>query len=185
MFTLKQDDFVYLPEENEDVVFDKESPLFDDFWNDSGVRSKNVYVVQKFSGKQIYFIKHTVADMIKKKVEFGSQDCYEIANGKSIKEHCFKLHVNRLGEITDIINHDEVAESFKQTQSSVVHEPEVVYQTKNVQFFDSLSEMDNEDARFMAMSSPEQHLKNATELNKNIFQEKLSHPMDKKLRFRE
>ena len=185
LFTLKQDDFVYLPEENEDVVFDKESPLFDDFWNDSGARSKNIYVVQKFSGKQIYFIKHTVADMIKKKVEFGSQDCYEIANGKSIKEHCFKLHVNRLGEITDIINHDEIAESFKQRQSSVVHEPEVVFQTKKVQFFDSLSEMDNEDARCMAVSPPEQHLKNATELNRNIFQEKLSHPMDKKLRFRE
>ena len=93
---------------------------------------------------------------------------------------CFSWLVSR-----QLAAPEQCVTSVHEDCSSIVHEPEVVFQTKKVQFFDSLSEMDNEDARCMAVSPPEQHLKNATELNRNIFQEKLSHPMDKKLRFRE
>lgn len=102
LFTLKQGDFVYLPNDSEDVILDKLSPLFTDYWRNISDRSKNVYVVQKFSGNRIYFLKHTIADSIAKKVEFGSQDCYEKIGEKSIKEFCFKINSDRLGNISNI-----------------------------------------------------------------------------------
>lgn len=99
LFTLKQGDFVYLPDDDEEVILDESSPLFID-WKNISERSKNIYVVQKFSGKEIYFLKHTIADTIAKKIEFGSQDCYQSLNGKSIKEFCFKINSDRLGNIS-------------------------------------------------------------------------------------
>lgn len=100
LFTLKQGDFVYLPDDNEEVILDESSPLFIDYWKNISERSKNIYVVQKFSGKEIYFLKHTIADTIAKKIEFGSQDCYQSLNAKSIKEFCFKINSDRLGNIS-------------------------------------------------------------------------------------
>lgn len=99
LFTLKQNDVVYLPDENEEVIFDENSTFFCPYWNKKDERSKNVYVVQKFSGSQIYFINHTVADSIKRKVEFGSQDCYEKIGDRSIKSFCIKVNTDRLGNI--------------------------------------------------------------------------------------
>ncbi|WP_333696228.1 type II CRISPR RNA-guided endonuclease Cas9 [Flavobacterium sp.] len=100
LFSLKQGDFVYLPDDDEEVILDESSPLFIEYWKNISERSKNIYVVQKFSGKEIYFLKHTIADTIVKKIEFGSQDCYQSLNGKSIKEFCFKIISDRLGNIS-------------------------------------------------------------------------------------
>ncbi|RMZ58419.1 type II CRISPR RNA-guided endonuclease Cas9 [Chryseobacterium nematophagum] len=100
LFTLKQGDFVYLPNDTEEVIIDESSSLFTDYWRNIPERSKNIYVVQKFSGKEIYFLKHTIADTITKKIEFGSQDCYQSLNGRSIKEFCFKINSDRLGNIS-------------------------------------------------------------------------------------
>lgn len=100
LFTLKQGDFVYLPDDNEEVILDESSSLFTNYWNNISERSSNIYVVQKFSKKQIYFLKHTIADSIVKKIEFGSQDCYEKIGEKSIKEFCFKINFDRLGNIS-------------------------------------------------------------------------------------
>uniref|UniRef100_UPI00404709B7 type II CRISPR RNA-guided endonuclease Cas9 n=1 Tax=Roseivirga sp. TaxID=1964215 RepID=UPI00404709B7 len=99
LFTLKQNDFVYLPDENEEVVLDETDPNFKRYWCDKASRSNNIYLVQKFSKKQIYFIKHTVAAPIANKIEFGSQNCFEKVGERSIKEHCIKLQINRLGDI--------------------------------------------------------------------------------------
>lgn len=103
LYTLKQGDFVYLPSENEEVILDKESPLYDEYWGNLEERSKNIYIVQKFSGKQIYFIKHTIADVIKKNIEFGTQNCYEKVGDRTIKEYCLKLEIDRLGNIINVI----------------------------------------------------------------------------------
>jgi len=100
LFTLKQGDFVYLPDDNEEVILEESSPLFIDYWSNTSERSKNIYVVQKFSGKEVYFLKHTIANTIVKKIEFGSQDCYQSLNGKSIKEFCLKINLDRLGNIS-------------------------------------------------------------------------------------
>jgi hypothetical protein len=103
LFTLKQNEMVYLPQKNENVITDNNHADFTAFWNDKKSRSKNVYTIVKFSGKQIYFLKHDIANALVNKVEFGSQNCYEIIDGISIKEHCIKLHIDRLGNIKPIL----------------------------------------------------------------------------------
>jgi CRISPR-associated endonuclease Csn1 len=103
LFTLKQGDFVYLPPSNEDAIFDTNSPLYAPFWNDKKSRSNGVYIVQKYSGNEIYFIKHNIARTIKKGIEYGSQDCYQKINEVSIKEYCWKIELDRLGNIKKIV----------------------------------------------------------------------------------
>jgi CRISPR-associated endonuclease Csn1 len=100
LFTLKQGDLVYFPNVDEEVISDEASPLYEAYWKNVEERSKNIYVVQKFSGKEIYFLNHTVADVISKKNEFGTQDCYQNLDGRSIKEFCFKINFDRLGNIS-------------------------------------------------------------------------------------
>jgi CRISPR subtype II RNA-guided endonuclease Cas9/Csn1 len=99
LFTLKKGDLVYMPAKNEEVIIDKDSPLYQDFWNDKKARSENIYYVTKYSGNQIYFIKHTIANPILKGKEFGSQNASEIVDGLSIKKFCIKLSIDRLGNI--------------------------------------------------------------------------------------
>lgn len=98
LFSLKILDLVYFPDENEDIILDKESPLFKQYWNDPK-RCDNIYVVNKFSGKQIYFTKHTMAEVIEKKTELGSQNMEEFVKGRKVVENCFPIHLNRLGQI--------------------------------------------------------------------------------------
>lgn len=100
LFFLKQGDPVYMPSNREDVITDPQSPLYEAYWNDKAARSENIHYVTKYSGKQIYFIKHDVADPIVRSKEFGSQNAYEIIDGRSIKQHCIKLKVDRLGNIS-------------------------------------------------------------------------------------
>ncbi|MBK6384333.1 MAG: hypothetical protein IPF69_12890 [Chitinophagaceae bacterium] len=57
LFTLKQGDYVYMPEKEEDIIFNPESSLFNDFWDDKEKRTKNIHLVTKYSGKEIYFHK--------------------------------------------------------------------------------------------------------------------------------
>ena len=100
LFLLKQNEMVYLPAENEKVPIKREDNDYENFWNDKTERSKNVYTVVKFSGKQIYFLKHDIATPMINKIEFGSQNCYEKRNNISIKDYCIKLKVDRLGNIS-------------------------------------------------------------------------------------
>jgi hypothetical protein len=102
LFTLKQGDPVYMPNENEEVITDPESPLYKDFWNDKIARSENIYYVTKYSGTEIYFIKHSVANTIVEKKEFGSQNACQNIDGLSIKKYCLKLTIDRLGNIIGI-----------------------------------------------------------------------------------
>ncbi len=99
LFTLKQGDPVYMPSEREEVIIDMQSQMYLQFWKDNSARSKNIYYVTKFSGKQIYFIKHDIANSILNGKEFGSQNAYEIVNGLSIKSYCIKINIDRLGNI--------------------------------------------------------------------------------------
>lgn len=100
LFLLKQNDMVYLPIENENISLNAGEVDPERFWNNKRERSKNIYTVIKFSGKQIYFLKHDIATPMINKVEFGSQNCYEKINGVSIKEFCIKLKIDRLGNIS-------------------------------------------------------------------------------------
>jgi CRISPR-associated endonuclease Csn1 len=103
LFTLKQGDAVYMPSDGEDVIIDSQSPFYYEYWNNKEERSKNILYVTKYSGKQIYFIKHDIADVIVRGKEFGSQNAYEIINGISIKQRCIKMSIDRLGNISPSI----------------------------------------------------------------------------------
>jgi CRISPR-associated endonuclease Csn1 len=102
LFTLKQGDPVYMPTDGEEIIADSQSPFYDSFWNHKNARSKNIHYVTKYSGKQIYFIKHDIADTIVRGKEYGSQNAYEIIDGKSIKNYCIKLNIDRLGNISKV-----------------------------------------------------------------------------------
>jgi len=100
LFTLKQGDPVYMPSEGEEVITNPESSLYEAFWRNKKERSKNIYYVTKYSGKEIYFIQHDVAFPIVKDKEFGTQNAYQVIGGMSVKNFCMKLKVDRLGNIT-------------------------------------------------------------------------------------
>jgi hypothetical protein len=99
LFLLKQNDMVYLPQKDEKPILDSNDPNFITFWNDKKNRANNIYTVVKFSGQRIYFLKHNIAIPLVNKVEFGSQNCYEIIDNISIKENCIKLQIDYLGNI--------------------------------------------------------------------------------------
>lgn len=100
-FALKQNDMVYMPNEGEIPVFDPLHENYHQYWS-AKERVNNIYVVQKFSKKQIYFLKHSIAIPIENKVELGSQNCYEKVGDRSIKEFCFPISVDRLGRIVQV-----------------------------------------------------------------------------------
>ena len=90
---------VYLPAIDEDVITNENNRHYLNFWNNKQERAKNVYTVVKFSGNEIYFLKHDVSKIIVNRLEFGSQNCYQLVNDVSIKEYCLKIRVDRLGNI--------------------------------------------------------------------------------------
>lgn len=107
LFLLKKLDLVYLPTESEDIILDNDSPLYKEFWANSS-RGKNIYIVKKLSGKQIYFHHHTTSELIKKydtktKLgEQGSQDRLEFVAQRKIVEFCFPIVLDRLGNIQSV-----------------------------------------------------------------------------------
>lgn len=103
LFALKQGDPVYMPSDDEEVITDHNGPLFENFWSDKAARSKNIYYVTKYSGNEIYFINNRIAEPIVKGKEFGSQNAYQNIDGLSIKQHCIKLNIDRLGNVQPAI----------------------------------------------------------------------------------
>ena len=101
LFTLKQLDMVYLPDDGEEVILDKDSPLYNEYWN-SKERNNNYYTVEKFSSKQIYFLPHTNAKVIEKGIELGSQNKLEFYKGRKIIQHCYPVDLDRLGNFIKI-----------------------------------------------------------------------------------
>ncbi len=101
LFTLKQLDMVYLPHDGEEVILDRESPLYEEYWK-SKERAKNFFTVEKFSGKQIYFLPHTNAEVIEKKIELGSQNKLEFYQERKIIKHCYPVKLDRLGNFLEV-----------------------------------------------------------------------------------
>ncbi len=101
LFMLKQLDMVYLPQENEEVITDETSPLYKEYWNDKK-RFENIYTVEKFSRKQIYFLPHTNAEVIEKGIELGSQNKLEFFENRKIIKYCIPVKIDRLGSLLKI-----------------------------------------------------------------------------------
>lgn len=230
LFTLQQNELVYLPTDVDDPVLRLNDNEFAEWISDQGNKmsfTKRIYKVVKFTGKDCFFMPHNYASTISvpkdlsesekdelkeiysdKKIpkqelnykEFGSFDTstktepnenfvkelvlkksFEGKSPLKIQDTCIKITIDWLG------NTKKAAEqkNSNSLSSDILNEPEAIYQTKKMQFFDSTTQMNESDAETMAAITPEQHLKNVTELNANIFSEKLKQPMDKKLKFRD
>jgi len=98
LFTLKQGDPVYMPSEGEEELITNP-----EFWKDKAARSKNIHYVTKYSGDEIYFVNHSIADSIVRGKEFGSQNAFQNIESRSIKKHCIKLSIDRLGNIDPLV----------------------------------------------------------------------------------
>ncbi len=95
LFYLSPDDLVYVPTEDE-----RENPQNVDFGNLSKEQVNRIYKMVSSSGTQCFFIRHDVATSIVNKFEFSALNKTEKSiDGIMIKEICWKLKVDRLGNI--------------------------------------------------------------------------------------
>jgi len=60
-----------------------------------------------------------------------------------------------------------------QPQQNILSEPEALYKKKHLRTFSSFEEANEADARDMAQLTPEQHLRNVTQLIKHTYEEEL------------
>jgi len=98
LFYLSPNDLVYIPNEEE-----QDDIKNIDFNNLSGKQKSRLYKMVSSSGKQCFFVSNNVATTIQNKKEFGplnkeEKDIYE----NMIKEKCFKLKIDRLGQIVKV-----------------------------------------------------------------------------------
>lgn len=96
LFHLSPNDLVYVPTEDE-----KENIVGIDFGNLSKEQLKNIYKMVSSSTYQCFFIRQDVATPVVNKMEYSSLNKMEKSiDGQMIKEHCIKLKVDRLGNIS-------------------------------------------------------------------------------------
>jgi CRISPR-associated endonuclease Csn1 len=99
LFYLSPNDLAYIPS-----IEEQENPHLVDFQNISDDQIKRIYKVVSFTGNRLYAIQNNVAQSIVDKVEFTQLNKveFDIENKKSIKEFCWKLKIDRLGNITEV-----------------------------------------------------------------------------------
>ena len=99
LFHLSPNDLVYVPSEEE-----MEHIQNIDLINLNLYQTNNIYKMVSSSGTQCFFIKHDVASTIWNKKEYSALNKMEKSiEGTMIKDICFKLKVDRLGNIGLII----------------------------------------------------------------------------------
>ena len=97
-FHLSPNDLVYVPTDEE-----QKQPELVDVAHLSDEQKGRVYKAVSFTGNRAFFVNHRVSKVIHDYVEFGTKNKIENDDDKrSLKHICWKLKVNRLGEITDV-----------------------------------------------------------------------------------
>jgi CRISPR-associated endonuclease Csn1 len=100
LFHLSPNDLVYVPTED-----DRENIRTIDWGNLDKEQLGRIYKMVSSSGNQCFFIRQDVATSIVNKAEFSPLNKMERRiDGVMIKEHCFKLNIDRLGNIKPAIN---------------------------------------------------------------------------------
>lgn len=99
LFTLSPNDLVYVPTKDE-----IENPSLVDFKNLSKEQNKNIFCVNDFSGVTIYFFPDNFAKAVGPKELDSSFDSKQSKCSLGIiKDKCWKLKLNRLGQIEQVI----------------------------------------------------------------------------------
>jgi len=95
LFCLSPNDLVYVPDEDEILNSGLVSVV--------SLRIKNIYRMVSSSGNQVFFLKSEVAKSIANKLEFsGLNKMEKDINGVMIKSLCWKLVIDRIGNILNI-----------------------------------------------------------------------------------
>ncbi len=104
LFTLSPNDLVYMPTEEE-----QEQP---DLLNNKKLTKEQVeriYKIVSSTGNRLHSIPNNISKPIFNKIEFSILNKLEFdLQGNSIKENCWKLKVDRLGNIKKVINYSNV-----------------------------------------------------------------------------
>lgn len=99
MFSLSPNDLVYIPTEEE-----INNPNLVDFSTLNKDQVEKVYKMVSSSTYQCFFLQNKVSSSIQNKFEFSTLNKSERSvNGEMIKEICWKLKVDRLGNITKVV----------------------------------------------------------------------------------
>ena len=99
LFDLSPNDLVFMPNEEE-----KENPSVVNFNNFKKEQLQRIYKIVSFTGNRLYGIQFNVSKSIYEKTEYTQLNKMETSIEKaSLKEYCWKLQVNRVGQITKII----------------------------------------------------------------------------------
>jgi CRISPR-associated endonuclease Csn1 len=99
LFTLSPNDLVYVPTKEE-----MENPSLVDFKNLSKSQVERIYKMVSSTSYQCFFIRNEIANIIKDKVEFSLKNKFEKNDdGILVKSICWKLIINRLGQIEKVI----------------------------------------------------------------------------------
>lgn len=98
LFVLSPNDLVYVPSREE-----QENPGMVDFNNLNKEQVGRVYKMVSGNGRQCFFILSNVAISIVNKMEYSSANKMEKSvDGSMIKEVCWKLKVDRLGNVVNV-----------------------------------------------------------------------------------
>ena len=99
LFTLSPNDLVYIPS-NEEL----ENPALVNFGHLTKKQVNRIYKMVSSSGAQCFFIRNEISIPIMNKFEFSALNKTEKdMTGFMIKERCWKLKVDRLGNILNVI----------------------------------------------------------------------------------
>lgn len=87
-FLLSPNDLVYMPDEGEKLNLTY-----------SNLDSAKVYKMVSCTGKECYFVQHTISKVIVDKQELGSKNKEEKGlDGRMIKQFCYRIDIDRLGK---------------------------------------------------------------------------------------
>lgn len=99
LFSLSPNDLVYVPTEEE-----QKNPDLVSFGNLSTEQTHRIYKMVSSSGNQCFFIQHHVSKIIENKKEFSALNKMEKSiSEEMIKSICWKLQVDRVGNIENIL----------------------------------------------------------------------------------
>lgn len=97
-FYLSPNDLVYIPTEEEQNNFQNIN-----FRNLNKQQMNGIYKMVSSSGSQCFFVRNDIASSIWNKVEFSALNKTERSiEGIMIKDSCWKMEINRIGQITKI-----------------------------------------------------------------------------------
>jgi len=99
LFSLSPNDIIYMPTD-EDI----DNPALVSFYKLSKTQVGRVYKMVSSSGNQCFFIQNNIATSIQNKFEFSALNKMEKSiDGEMIKGKCWKLKLDRLGNIVKVI----------------------------------------------------------------------------------